>query len=253
MGGSIVWTSRPTYCRSCHQISPYYESWRISAHGEIECEQCHWDRGFKGLVQAKMEGLGELVKQIRGKTDGPLRVSIPDSRCTVCHPISTEELLYRKVPFEHVQHLTLTYAGLELACTACHYQPDTPVPGEHIPAPVDPCYACHLRDDAAQRLRDCMSCHDNELRNEPANARFSHSPILQEGIACINCHEDLAEGKGQLLRKACEGCHTDEDYSSQPMPVAELHRAHLSEAAHATCESCHAPIQHTFDTFYSSE
>ncbi|TET59618.1 hypothetical protein E3J48_07640, partial [Candidatus Aerophobetes bacterium] len=36
-------TSSPRFCSTCHNMKPYYESWKTSSHNEVNCIKCHAD------------------------------------------------------------------------------------------------------------------------------------------------------------------------------------------------------------------
>ena len=55
---SIEMTSTSKFCSVCHYMKPFYQSWKSSSHGQIECKVCHYPPGIRNTVKAKMEGLG---------------------------------------------------------------------------------------------------------------------------------------------------------------------------------------------------
>src|SRR5690242_7727803 len=42
------YTSRPKFCRSCHIMEPYYDSWAVSKHKDVSCIECHFAPGIGG-------------------------------------------------------------------------------------------------------------------------------------------------------------------------------------------------------------
>ena len=42
-------TSASSFCDSCHEMEPYYESWQASTHSSVECRECHIPPGAHSL------------------------------------------------------------------------------------------------------------------------------------------------------------------------------------------------------------
>ncbi|MCK4419745.1 NapC/NirT family cytochrome c, partial [Candidatus Aerophobetes bacterium] len=53
-------TSLPIFCSSCHNMKPYYESWKVSSHNEVNCIKCHSDPGLVPYLKTKANGLVEV-------------------------------------------------------------------------------------------------------------------------------------------------------------------------------------------------
>ncbi len=54
---SGIYTSRPEFCRSCHNMEPYYISWQESSHSHVSCVKCHFPPGVGEKIRGKMLGL----------------------------------------------------------------------------------------------------------------------------------------------------------------------------------------------------
>lgn len=39
---SLEVTSTPRFCSVCHNMKPYYESWKQSSHRDVTCTACHF-------------------------------------------------------------------------------------------------------------------------------------------------------------------------------------------------------------------
>ncbi len=59
MVGAVEFTSHSGFCASCHFMTPYFESWETSTHGEFECSNCHYPPGggVQSTLRKKIEGL----------------------------------------------------------------------------------------------------------------------------------------------------------------------------------------------------
>ena len=39
-------SSTPQFCGTCHNMKPYYQSWKHSKHNKIACVECHISPGI---------------------------------------------------------------------------------------------------------------------------------------------------------------------------------------------------------------
>ncbi|MGD0781803.1 MAG: NapC/NirT family cytochrome c, partial [Candidatus Aminicenantales bacterium] len=54
---AVELTSTSSFCSSCHYMKSFYQSWKTSSHGKIECKVCHYPPGIRNTIRAKLEGL----------------------------------------------------------------------------------------------------------------------------------------------------------------------------------------------------
>ena len=88
-GPRAHYTSRSSYCLSCHEMRPYYTSWQASPHGaEAQCVDCHIPRGAASYIGTKLFSVRELYVHLTRQVKAPVMVTraIPDANCTGCHP-----------------------------------------------------------------------------------------------------------------------------------------------------------------------
>lgn len=63
MGGYTVWyakglsylSSDPAACVNCHVMSGHFESWGVSSHKDVACNECHVPHDLVGKYVAKAE------------------------------------------------------------------------------------------------------------------------------------------------------------------------------------------------------
>ena len=118
-------------CGSCHVMKPYLadlqnpDSTALAATHfknryiqDHHCYTCHTDYGMFGTVQAKMEGLGHVVRNVTGRYAVPLKINhpYPNSRCLACHRESQKFLRSEGHPKEDLPKLL---SG-ENSCIECH-------------------------------------------------------------------------------------------------------------------------------------
>ena len=80
---SAEYTSRPSFCPTCHYMEPFYQSWKTSTHNKVECVQCHFEPGLEGKIKGKLNGLVQIVNYMSStyKKRKPW-ADIPDNTCT---------------------------------------------------------------------------------------------------------------------------------------------------------------------------
>jgi nitrate/TMAO reductase-like tetraheme cytochrome c subunit len=85
---TIQLTSTPKFCNSCHNMKPYYESWKHSSHKDVTCTDCHFPPGIKSKIKGKLTALSMLVNYFTGvyKRNKPW-AEISDESCmrSGCH------------------------------------------------------------------------------------------------------------------------------------------------------------------------
>ena len=106
----------------------------------------------------------------------------------------------------------------EVECAACHEGAAASMAAtDRLLPDMDVCSDCHDTDDD----ENCSMCHTNVdeagdyLEVVYGAARFPHSPHLEKGQACGECHGDPAAAHPVLPGKPdCRGCHeTADDYA----------------------------------------
>jgi cytochrome c nitrite reductase small subunit len=131
---TMVRTSTPEFCSSCHEIVPAYNEWRTSSHANNRrgvvayCMDCHlpaphqmfqffYAKTWHGLKDVLVHFLGK--KYDRKKAREAAYASISNDQCLKCHG----NLLY--MPYKRgamLAHRTVLYPrpGYEKKCFDCH-------------------------------------------------------------------------------------------------------------------------------------
>ena len=117
--GFIEYSARPGYCKSCHNMVPYYDSWATSSHREVACIQCHFAPGIRAEAMGKFQAANQLVKYITGSYGTKPWAEIDDAAClrSGCHSERKVEgvVLYNGVRFDHTSHLSELRRGKDCA------------------------------------------------------------------------------------------------------------------------------------------
>lgn len=135
--GSFAYVSTPRGCLTCHEMKPFYDTWKASAHQELECHKCH--------VQDIGAYIKVFIKHLQGVNASEIEAEPPISpsnqQCLACHkslPSHSEE-------------------PSDISCLSCHEIEHY----EHIIKISDnyDCSTCH--DDHTMTVDEetCESCH----------------------------------------------------------------------------------------------
>ncbi len=252
---AMVATSQNWFCNSCHIMNTYHASWQVSAHKDVNCTDCHIKPGFDNFITAKMNGMGQLVDDILGRTSSKASASVSDKACTRsgCHdPAEVRATVKKegKYLFDHGKHMDLDYEGIGSRCTLCHSH----VKGdEHFEVNTNVCVTCHLlrRPAETETIRVAKALVSPAVLTStppgplPATMAISTRPTTgPAGPAekvptqeCRKCHEppaDTVEYRGLKVvhskylayGAACEACH--HQVTQRPRPIED-----------AQCYACH--------------
>ncbi|OCA88252.1 cytochrome C [Bacillus sp. FJAT-27225] len=114
--GAIAFTSNPSFCASCHEMAPEYQTFKASAHSEIKCTQCHIEPGAKNMVLHKIESMKEVYYHVVGPPD-PIVQTVPVMKvnCGQCHSDNRLVTATGDLKVNHKEHVK---EGVP--CITCH-------------------------------------------------------------------------------------------------------------------------------------
>src|SRR3989338_6120880 len=136
-------STSPQFCRSCHIMKPYYESWKVSKHNRVPCVDCHYPHvGPRTLLWKKFQAMSQVVKYVTRTYSSRPFAQIDDSACLRegCHSkrlVEGKLTFGRGIKFDHRPHITEARRGRSLRCVSCHSQI---MVGKHIEVTLDTCY-----------------------------------------------------------------------------------------------------------------
>lgn len=243
---SVEMTSTSKFCSVCHYMKPFYQSWKSSAHGQIECKVCHYPPGIRNTVKAKMEGLvmvGRYWTKLYLKSKP--WAEIQDESCLQngCHDkrLLEGQVSFKKVVFDHKVHFTDLKRGKQLRCTSCHSQI---VQGEHITVTESSCFICHFKkSENYPQINDCSHCHKKEQLVSEKTSRYNHAVVFDKGFPCDKCHSQVIIGDGIVPRENCYKCHFEQDRLDKYGDTVLIHNMHIAKNK-IECNQCHMAIQH---------
>ncbi|MCE1165200.1 MAG: cytochrome c3 family protein [Bacteroidetes bacterium] len=253
LAASAEYTSRPSFCPTCHYMEPFYQSWKTSSHNKVECVQCHFEPGLEGKIKGKLNGLVQIVNYISSsyKKRKPW-ADIPDNTCgrAGCHENQAfKDTVYvtKGINFNHKHHLQELRRGKKLKCTSCHSQI---VQGSHMQVTYTTCFNCHFKksDDPEHKLdklSNCKTCHtlDQKTPEQLAAMRFNHTSVVERKIECNSCHSNVVAGNGEVGKERCFQCHFETEKLDKYPDVEFMHKTHILKHS-MTCIYCHSPIEH---------
>ena len=250
---SAEYTSRPSFCPTCHYMETFYQSWRTSAHNKVDCVECHFEPGISGTIRGKLNGLVQIVNYVSMsyKKRKPW-AEIPDNTCarSGCHEkqaLQDSTYNFKGVMFNHKNHLQELRRGKTLKCTSCHSQI---VQGTHMEVTEATCFNCHFKksDDPEHKfdkLVDCNTCHSwkNKSKEEMASFRYDHTLVAKNDISCMSCHTNTILGNGEVGKERCFQCHFENEKLEKYGDTEFMHNSHIKKHS-MKCFVCHTPIQH---------
>lgn len=250
---SLEITSQPRFCNSCHNMRPYYQSWKTSSHREVTCTDCHFPPGFESKIRGKFTALSMLVNYFTGVYKrGKPWAEISDLSCmrSGCHEsrLLTGQVKFKEnILFDHAPHLTGMRRGKKLRCTSCHSQI---VQGSHISVTESSCFLCHFKEEAASDtpLNHCTKCHRAPEASEgktaaEAGIAYDHRLVNQRNIECGSCHGTMLVGDGSVPKNRCHVCHAEAEKIRLYKDSELMHLNHITDHK-IECQQCHTPIQH---------
>jgi nitrate/TMAO reductase-like tetraheme cytochrome c subunit len=91
----FIFTESVEFCGTiCHPMDSMLKQYKLSAHANVDCAQCHVGEGFDHYVKAKVDGLRELQMLILNTYPRPIKSPVENLRparetCETCHSPST--------------------------------------------------------------------------------------------------------------------------------------------------------------------
>lgn len=244
--GFVQISSTPGFCKSCHIMRPYYESWARSEHRNVSCIQCHIAPGIKAEAMTKIQAANMVVKYFTNSYGPRPWAEVSDAAClrAGCHSDRLIEGVvdYKGVRFDHTAHLGEIRRGIQLRCTSCHSQI---VQGQHIAVTEATCFLCHFTNrPPGQPLAGCTGCHPTPPRVvSPDGFVVDHAQYVANRIDCLSCHTSVTEGGGRVDPARCVSCHNEPERLAAISDTARLHEIHVTDHS-VECIQCHAPVEH---------
>jgi cytochrome c nitrite reductase small subunit len=195
---SIEVTSKPSFCRTCHEMKNDYNSWNSSKHAMITCNACHVGSGMFKLVIHKAGSLVHELPMHYLRSEGQIineksevSINLPSENCLECH-VMPKEKYFKNLIFVHAKHK-------KQKCAYCHNRIAHPNLKEHKSrATMTFCVNCHKKNNEPTH---CLFCHTPSIMQKPPTHKTddwvpqTHKTNVDAG--CTFCHK----------RNFCQTCH----------------------------------------------
>lgn len=244
--GFVEYSGQPGFCNNCHNMVPYYESWKTSSHRDVKCILCHYAPGIKAEAMGKFQAANQVVKYITKQYGMKPWAEIDDAAClrSGCHVEAklSAEVEFKGVRFSHADHLGELRRGKQLRCTSCHSQI---VQGAHVAVTEATCFLCHFKERrTAEPVAGCIGCHPAPPRVQQAGGVVvDHPQFVRDLVSCLSCHSQVVQGAGGVDQSRCFNCHNEPARLQEFGNTSLLHRKHITEHK-VECTQCHEPIEH---------
>ncbi len=118
--GVYKYTSATDFCRNCHYIEAYVDTWESSPHSQVNCMKCHEPQGPMGQVHSKARGLNNYFANITGNYKTPIINAsyINEQACFTCHTGQNPDYSNAAKINDSQQHLI--YIQENKTCISCH-------------------------------------------------------------------------------------------------------------------------------------
>jgi len=249
MFAAMEYTARPKFCSSCHNMQPYYDSWKTSSHKHVPCTDCHYEPGLLETFEGKFKALSQVAKYFTATEGTKPWAEVSDFSCmrAGCHSkrLLSGRIKFGRVNFDHRHHLTELRRGKKLRCTSCHSQV---MVGSHMQVTKSTCFQCHFhKSKRSSTHEDCNTCHGPPKQViQVAGKSFRHREYTERGVACKNCHSRITKGTGLVPRSRCRTCHNAIKHLNKYSDTEFLHTFHVSKHK-VECFHCHSEIRHQLE------
>ncbi len=250
------YTSRPSFCGSCHIMHKPFNSWDKSAHRTVACVDCHYAPGEQHSIKAKFKGLSQSFSYFAsGDHEVRRKAWIEDASCTTskCHPNQEKQekkIKYtEKVVYIHKTHFDKKIEGQSIHCNTCHLHVSS---DKHFEVPMTACFLCHFKNTEFNKGRaKCSLCHEIPTKSlqaqkdasKPDEKPITHKSLEEAKVPCRSCHYELVQGNGEIKEEGCLNCHDTTEELEKFSDMKLMHQEHVTNH-NANCFDCHRPIQH---------
>ncbi len=223
-------TSKPAFCNSCHEMTPFYEAWTAGPHASVDCVTCHVDPGLAAQVSHKAVALQEVYIHFTQDPTFPGSAEVPDDRCLSCHGGTIDPGI---ADFDHETHR----AGK--TCVSCHSGVGHTVTSSALADAgiLDPAAYSRIQ---SQKVAEVGSGVANLDGHAPVTCSSCHDLAA---TGCASCHTE-PDQHTTTTAETCLTCHTTDSAWQFSHPTdTECAECHTAPDGHydGTCSSCHDP------------
>ena len=240
----LQYSQKPKFCTTCHNMQPYYDSWKLSAHKEVACVECHYKPGIKNELQKKFEALNQVASYVTNQYGTRPSTQVDDASClrSGCHDtrLLKGKVDFNGVEFDHAPHLSDFRRVTKLRCASCHQHV---MEDQHMTVSESTCFLCHFKDHKGRHstTADCDKCHKQPL----PTTKYDHSAMEARNVNCVDCHAHIVQGHGEVPEDRCVLCHSQKERLDRYADTTFMHKKHVTDHK-VECRQCHNAIQHKY-------
>jgi nitrate/TMAO reductase-like tetraheme cytochrome c subunit len=266
-------TKAPAFCGVfCHEMTPEYETFKVSSHNSFDCVDCHNQFPDQSYVGYRLLLVSFVVDHFTGyETPIKLGHTIPDVMCMKCHSNRRQFSPSGDLLIPHSKHL-----AKGVPCIQCHkgvthgliYERgknneetysfwDTKLAEKNMqPFYTRPkmkeCMDCHTQRKVAN---DCTTCHrviTLPFSHSTAGWGVSHAKAAETSYKdCAKCHatydqppfipkgsENIA-GQFAQYTSFCYSCHQKRP-AGHTADWMKIHKDKTKEKGMVYCSTCHS-------------
>ncbi|MCC6443985.1 MAG: NapC/NirT family cytochrome c [Armatimonadetes bacterium] len=218
-------TSQPVFCTGCHEMKNHFQTWQVSTHREVGCEECHVMPGFQNMLKTKLMANKMVLQHFRGgKETEAIQGHVPDVNCKKCHKTAADLVAYHGIKITHSKHW-----NMGVGCTFCHSRVVHGPQAATINAPqMETCFKCH---DGKKAANDCNLCHvrlGGDRKTMTPEWVAAHKTEATSGKEdCTRCHTN----------NFCNNCH--QTVSPHPLNYRETRHVQDAKQSAENCNQCH--------------
>jgi cytochrome c nitrite reductase small subunit len=147
---AIIYTSKPSFCGSCHLMQTRYISFKRSVHNDATCLSCHTSPGIIGEMKGHINGIKYLYYSYMGyRTTQILHATVQNESCMSCHDIGDmdKSMEYKTNLVQNISHKSHS-KDLDVSCTSCHGNiMHIKLIGTAEKTTIKSCRNCHIQSD----------------------------------------------------------------------------------------------------------
>lgn len=232
-------TSTPSFCSTCHEMTPEFATWKASAHQKVACVSCHIEPGPVNFLKHKISALNQVRQHIAKSYRLPIEIphEIKNEVCLQCHSANREASPSGDIKIPHDKHLEKG-----VTCVTCHKgvahgqiaEREQTIDGDFKRWTMPVGRSQLVRKFRTMDMKGCQECHEAE--KAPLKCEACHNQIVKP-----KDHQKTAweQDHGALARrniKTCDRCHS----TTRAMVRAPAENSIAEYARSNTfCQACH--------------
>lgn len=210
------YAEKPEFCKTCHSMKYYYNTWVDSSHKEVTCFDCHI--GYTPVEAVKP--MPVTKKQYWALTFGDKTINISKYMSKVKEGVV---VINRQVDRANKQ---IKFAKARLF---------------DIGKMFSAVFAISNPDYISPLWSNCLKCHKDLISKTSKTDNTGHYQHLKQGMRCDQCHGTVIHGRAASMnRDSCIACHKEPFKKPASHKTAEFQVTHgKSYVTRRACTICH--------------